>query len=206
MRRMLYAKLITYAIAIGTGATLIMDLWAVTQRRVFGVRPMDYALVGRWLGHMLHGQWRHDAIAKASPVAGERLLGWAAHYATGIVFAGGLLGIWGIDWVRHPTLVPALIVGVATIVFPFFILQPAFGAGVAASRMPQPNVARLRSLVTHTMFGFGLYLTALLLSAALPGDSKSSDPPRFSHRAAADRSQLAPFDYRSGSAPEDHSG
>ena len=34
------------------------------------------------------------------------------------------------------------------------------GAGVAASRTPHPNAARLRSVVTHTVYGVGLYLAA----------------------------------------------
>jgi len=32
------------------------------------------------------------------------------------------------------------------------------GAGIAACRMPDPNTARLQSLLTHAIFGIGLYL------------------------------------------------
>ena len=55
-----------------------------------------------------------------------------------------------------------------TVVAPFFILQPAMGAGIAASRAPHPNAARLRSILTHTVYGIGLYLSALLWSVMLP--------------------------------------
>jgi hypothetical protein len=35
------------------------------------------------------------------------------------------------------------------------------GLGIAARRAPNPAMARLHSLVTHAVFGLGLYLTAL---------------------------------------------
>ena len=41
-------------------------------------------------------------------------------------------------------------------------MQPAMGAGIAASKTPRPRVARLRSLVTHTVYGVGLYVSAWL--------------------------------------------
>jgi hypothetical protein len=41
-------------------------------------------------------------------------------------------------------------------------MQPGMGAGIAASKTPNPNVARLRSIVTHTVYGIGLYGSALL--------------------------------------------
>jgi hypothetical protein len=66
--------------------------------------------------------------------------------------------------IAQPTLAPALIVGLGSIVVPFFIMQPGLGAGVAASRTPKPWRSRFRSLVTHTSFAIGLYLSALLLS------------------------------------------
>ena len=58
------------------------------------------------------------------------------------------------------TLLPALVVGVVTVVFPFFVMQPGMGFGIAASKAPDPMRARLRSLMTHTVFGIGLYLAA----------------------------------------------
>jgi hypothetical protein len=93
-------------------------------------------------------------------VAGERLIGWAAHYLTGISFAALLPGIWGFAWIRQPTIGPALLVGVGTVAAPFLLMQPGMGAGIAASRTPRPAAARFQSLVTHTVFGLGLYAAA----------------------------------------------
>lgn len=148
------------AIAIGTGATLTVDLWAALLRRAFGLPALDWALVGRWIGHMRRGRFAHARIADAAPVAGERALGWAFHYVVGIAFAIVLLAAMGADWARQPTLLPCLVMGWLTVVFPFFVMQPALGAGIAASRTPHPRRARLLSLLTHTVFGAGLYVAA----------------------------------------------
>lgn len=156
--------LVLRAIAIGIGATVVMDLWAVALKRLLAIPSLDYGMVGRWIGHFPHGRFMHQRIAAAAPVGDERLIGWTAHYAIGIVFAGLLLLIWGHDWATRPTLVPALIVGLVTVIAPFFLMQPGMGAGIAASKTPSPNTARLRSLLAHAVFGFGLYLSALVLS------------------------------------------
>jgi hypothetical protein len=57
-------------------------------------------------------------------------------------------------------------VGVGTVAAPFLLMQPAMGAGVAASRTPRPAAARLQSLITHAIFGLGLYGSGLLVSLA----------------------------------------
>jgi hypothetical protein len=67
--------------------------------------------------------------------------------------------------VQQPTLAPALAVGLGTVVAPFLVMQPAMGAGVAAGRTPNPAAARLQSLVTHAVFGLGLYAGAWLTRA-----------------------------------------
>jgi hypothetical protein len=152
------------SIAIGVGAALVMDAWGEVQKRAYGVPPLDYALVGRWLGHMILGRFFHTPIAGSAPFPGERLLGWIAHYLIGIAFAALLLAIFGIEWAAHPRLAPAMLVGLGTMAAPFLVMQPAFGLGVAASKTPQPKVARLRSVLTHSMFGLGLYLTGLVLA------------------------------------------
>lgn len=152
---------------IGTGATLVMDLWSLVRERWLGIPRPDYGLVGRWVGHMRHGCFRHPAIKAAAPVPGERWLGWAVHYLTGMAFAGLLLAGWGLDWVRAPTLVPALAVGVGTVAAPFLLMQPGMGAGLAARRTPNPAAARRQSLVTHAVFGFGLYAAGWLARVLL---------------------------------------
>lgn len=145
------------ALVTGAGATALLDVWSIVRRRTFGIALPDYGLVGRWFAHLARGRFRHDSI-KASPgVRGERVIGWVAHYAIGVVFAALLLAVWGLEWLRQPTLGPALLIGIGTVVMPFLVLQPGMGAGVAASRTPRPAAARVQSLVTHTIFGLGLY-------------------------------------------------
>lgn len=152
------------ALLIGAGATTVMDIWAIARKRLLGVPPPDYGLVGRWLAYMPRGRFRHDRIAATPPMQGEGAIGWIAHYLTGIAFAAILLAIWGLDWARHPTLGPALIVGIGTVTAPFLLMQPGMGAGVAASRTPHPAAARLQSLVTHGIFGLGLYAAGWVTS------------------------------------------
>lgn len=141
----------------GAGATAIMDLWGLARRPLFGIPRPDYGLVGRWLAHKRHGRFRHESIGVSPAVRGERLVGWTAHYLIGIAFAALLPGIWGIGWIQRPTVGPAVLVGIATVAAPFLVMQPAMGAGIAASRTPRPAAARVQSLVTHGVFGLGLY-------------------------------------------------
>jgi len=44
------ANYILGAIAIGIGATLVMDLWNLFLKRTFSI-PSNYCLLGRWLRH-----------------------------------------------------------------------------------------------------------------------------------------------------------
>jgi hypothetical protein len=152
------------AALIGIGATVVLDLWAAFLKRVFGGPSTNWGMVGRWFGHFPRGRFVHDEIAKAPPVRGELVIGWGAHYAIGVIFAALLLAIWGIGWARHPTPLPALIVGLLTLAAPFFVMQPAMGSGIAASKAPSPTVARLRSIAAHLVFGIGLYGSALLFA------------------------------------------
>jgi hypothetical protein len=147
-------------VLIGLGATVVMDLWLLLLR-LLHVPTLDFALVGRWVGHLARGRWKHAAIAKAVPVKGELAWGWLMHYASGVAFAGLLVLIQGIDWARSPTLLPALLVGTGTVLVPMLVMQPAMGAGIAAAKTPTPWRNRARSLMTHAVFGVGLYLAAV---------------------------------------------
>lgn len=149
-------------VLVGIGATVVLDVWSMILKGL-GVPTLDYALVGRWAGHLCRGRFAHASIAKAKSIPGESPLGWAIHYAVGIVFAALLAGICGAAWLHDPAWLPALAVGVATVMVPWFVMQPAMGAGVASSRTPTPMKNRMRSLAMHAVFGGGLYLSAVLL-------------------------------------------
>jgi len=146
------------ALIIGMTATLVMDIWSALRQRTFAIAAPNYGLVGRWILHMRHGQFRHDAISRSAPIAGETLVGWLAHYLIGIAFAGLLLVVAGTGWIGHPTARPPILIGLATVAAPFLLMQPGMGAGIAASRTPAPNKARLQSLLNHGVFGVGLYI------------------------------------------------
>ena len=148
-------------IFIGIGATLTFDLWGLFLKHAFKIAPSNFCLVGRWVLYMPEGIFRHSNIGSAPQKSRECTVGWMAHYMIGIVFAMAFLAFTGMDWLQHPTLISAIIFGIITVSAPFFIMQPAFGLGIAASKTAKPLQARIRSLMNHAVFGFGLYLFGL---------------------------------------------
>jgi hypothetical protein len=151
------------AVVVGVGATATMDVAAEIVRRTTGVAPLDYRYLTRWIST----RWRpgsYDTVAAAPPVPAERPLGVVAHYLVGVGFAGLLLAARP-TWIARPTPGPAVAVGLATTIAPFLLLQPALGLGVAASKAPDPTVARLRTIRTHATYGVGLYLSGRALAA-----------------------------------------
>lgn len=145
---------------LGVGGAVAMDGWALLLRRGFGIRGLDYGLLGRWVGHMPGGRFAHDAIAAAQPIRGERAIGWMAHYGIAIGFAVLTIVLAGPGWWEAPTIAAPMLIGLGTIVAPWFVMQPAMGLGVAGSRSPRPGMTRLRNIATHAVYGLGIYLTA----------------------------------------------
>ncbi|WP_028024050.1 DUF2938 domain-containing protein [Enterovibrio calviensis] len=158
---------IVTSVVIGVGATLVMDIWALTLRKFLGIMPLNYGLVGRWAVHMGKGTFRHENISKAKPVRAELLIGWTLHYLTGVIFAATLIMVLDNSWITTPSVFPAICFGALTVGLPFFVMQPAMGLGIAASKTPKPSVARFRSVITHIIFGFGLYLSASMIGPHL---------------------------------------
>lgn len=151
-------------IIIGIGATLTFDLWGLFLKHSFKIAPSNFCLVGRWILYMPDGIFRHSNISSAPQKSAECPIGWITHYMIGITFAVMFVAIAGNKWLQHPSLIPALLFGLITVSAPFIIMQPAFGLGVAASKTANPSQARVRSLMNHVVFGFGLYVFGSLIS------------------------------------------
>jgi len=158
-----FASEILGAVVIGLGATVMMDFWSLLSRRYLSMAPPNYCFVGRWFCHMPEGKWRHQNIAKSPAKPFECALGWLAHYVIGASYGVALVALTLGDWLHHPSLWMAIGFGLATLAFPFLVMQPAFGFGFFSARAVNSQQARLKSLFAHTAFGGGLYLSAILL-------------------------------------------
>lgn len=158
-------RLLVTVLAMGAAGAALMDVWSLALRRIWRVPTLDYALLGRWIGHVLRGRFFHERIGASAPVRGERALGWLAHYAIGIGFAFPVVVLGGPGWTAHPTVMPAMVVAMATILAPWLVMQPGMGLGIAASRSPRPGATRLRNLATHAVYGLGLYGAAAIMAA-----------------------------------------
>lgn len=153
------------SIVLGVLATAVLDLWNLARMLAFDIAFPRYDLIGRWLLHMLDGRFVHDSIRAAEPRAGELLAGWGGHYAIGVLFAMMLLAVWGLKWLHRPRLIPAMLVGLVTVAIPYFVMQPGMGSGVAGRLTADPDAARIKVIVSHVVFGAGLYLGGWLMAA-----------------------------------------
>lgn len=151
--------IIIKTVLVGVGATFAMDIWSYILS-LFKVKSLDYRFVGRWIGNIPKGQLFHKSIMGVPPVKNELIIGWASHYLIGISFAFLMLFIYGKSWFEKPMLFPALVIGIATIAAPFFLMQPAFGLGIAGSNVAEPNLLRLKSFMAHLIYGIGLFISA----------------------------------------------
>ena len=150
-------------VLIGVIATIGQDIWEAIVKHIFRFPTAGLALIGRWLGHMPKGVFVHHSISESTAIPNELLIGWVAHYVTGIVYGVMYLSIVQILLSSDPTLASALIFGFVSLVAPWFIVQPGIGAGVFASKAPRPGMVRLVSLSLHMVFGLSLYAAWLLI-------------------------------------------
>jgi len=156
-------ELAIQGVLIGVIATIGMDIWAAIVKYGFRLPTANWAMVGRWFGHMPHGLFVHHPISASTPVPNELTIGWIGHYVTGMVYGLAYLFIIQALLSSSPSLTSAVLFGLVTLVAPWLIMQPAMGAGVFATRTPSPNVMRLVNLSMHTVFGASLYAGWLLI-------------------------------------------
>ncbi len=153
---------------VGTAGTVLLDVWALVLARVWNVPATNWTMVGRWLGHIPHGKFHHASMSAADPVKGERAIGWIAHYVIGIGYGLLLLALWGSAWLTEPTILPPLLLSWVLLTAPFFLMMPGMGMGFAGSRTPKPAITRIKSVVSHSVFGLGMYLAAEVLAHLWP--------------------------------------
>lgn len=108
---------------VGILATVTMDVVAVIALRLGiagrGPRRTGPDLIGRWIGYLLRGNFRHTDILQTPPLRGELVLELAAHYSIGIVLTLVYIGLLVVAQAT-PTALSASLYGTATTSSPGF--------------------------------------------------------------------------------------
>lgn len=149
---------------VGAGGTMLLDVWALFLARTWNVPATNWAMVGRWLGNIPRGKFHHTSMSEAEPVKGELAIGWIAHYVIGIGYGLLLLALWGSAWLTEPTILPPLVLSWVLLIAPYFLMMPGMGTGFAGSKTSKPAITRTKSVVSHSIFGLGMYLAAEALA------------------------------------------
>lgn len=145
------------AIVSGVFATVILDVWQRLLHAATGIPPTNWGIVGRWFGHMPRGRFVHEAIAEAEPIPNEAVLGWTLHYVIGIIYGFVYVGLIVFVLSSTPSFFNGFLFGLASVVVPWFVMQPALGLGVMGARAPNPAVPRYNALGAHCIYGIALY-------------------------------------------------
>ena len=151
----------------GIIATWAIDIWAFFISTVIGQPTTNWGTVGQWLRQIFIGEFVLSSSTNTTPTTFEYVLGWAFHYIVGIVYAALYFLVVLVSLEISPSLLSALIFGVATVLAPWFILQPGLGYGVMASKTINPNKVRFLNLLTHTIFGATLYFGGWIVAEGL---------------------------------------
>jgi hypothetical protein len=155
------SRAFTVDVIVGILATVTMDVVAVIALRIGiagrGPRRTGPDLIGRWIGYLLRGKFKHTDILQTPPLRGELALGLAAHYLIGIVLTLLYLGVLVVAHAT-PTVLNAILYGTATTVLPWFLMFPSQGMGWLGRDAPgDAHLARV-SLFNHIIFGVGIAL------------------------------------------------
>jgi hypothetical protein len=150
-------------VLVGVAATVTMDVLASASRRVGVTAGAKGPWVGRWYLGIARGQFVHSNIATAPEQSGEKRAALAGHYVIGVALA--VLYVSGAGWVglSPSSFFVAVGYGLATCVFPWCLLFPAFGFGLFGREGPPELRLFTSSLLNHLFYGLGLWWTAKLL-------------------------------------------
>ena len=147
-------------VVTGIIATATLDVWQRIYRLLFGTPITDWALIGRWVGHIPEGQFVQPDIGKAPPIANERILGWVVHYVVGTGYAVVYLLLMRFAVGSPPSFVSALVFGAVSVGVTWFVMEPMLGAGVMGSKTPRQASAMAHDFTSHLSMGLGLYVGA----------------------------------------------
>lgn len=150
----------------GVAATATMDFMAIAAHKLGLTVGAKGQWVGRWYLGFLRGRFAYADITAEPELPGEARAAFLGHYAIGVVL--GVLYVAGAGWLDMAPnrILPALGYGLATTVFPWFLLFPCMGFGFFGMKGPRELKLFRTSLVNHLGYGFGLWWATAVIAIA----------------------------------------
>lgn len=155
------------SVVAGVFATLVLDIWQRVLFAASGIPPANWGLIGRWFAHLPRGRLVHRPIADSQAVPGEAAIGWTMHYLIGIAYGFAYLGLMVCGLDRPPSLLNGFVFGAASVVIPWFFLQPCLGIGIMGRLTANPLVPILNALTAHMLYGVALFVGVWLAAKAV---------------------------------------
>lgn len=154
---------ILYGACIGVLATVTMDVLGSVARRIGLTVGAKGIWVGRWYLGIGRGQLVQRIVVDAPEQPGEKRAAMVGHFSIGSALAVAYVIAAGWFDVSPSGVLLALGYGLATTVFPLFLVYPALGFGWLGMKGP-PELRPIRtSLLNHLFYGFGIWWSAAVL-------------------------------------------
>ena len=150
-------------VIVGVAGTVTMDLLASVSRKLGLSAGAKGEWVGRWYLGIARGQLIHSDIATSPEQSGEVRVALVGHYVIGTTLA--VLYVLGSKAVglSPSSFFTAVGFGLATCVFPWFLMFPAIGFGLFGRKGSPKLRLFTTSLMNHLFYGLGLWWISKLL-------------------------------------------
>lgn len=157
---------VLFGAGAGVAATVTMDVLGAFARRLGLAAGAKGTWVGRWYLGIARGRFVHSDIAAEPELAGEARAALIGHYIIGIVLAVVYVLAADVLGVAPGGFAIAVGYGLATCVFPWFLVLPALGFGVFGVNGPPELKLFTSSVLNHLFYGLGLWWSCNLLPLA----------------------------------------
>jgi hypothetical protein len=155
-------QVVCAVLASGVLACLFMYAWQQILKRLIGIPPTNWAVVGRWFVLTLRRKTMyHPTIEEESSIDHEGQIGWVVHYGVGLLYAM-FYGLLIQASMIRPSLTDGFLFGAASVVVPWFYFMPCMGKGMMGRFTPNPAKACWVSLAGHLVFGTAMGLGFML--------------------------------------------
>ena len=138
---------------------MAMDIWQQMLKRLMGIPASNRSIVGRWFIEVFRSRKIYNPKIGESPkITNENLVGWLVHYSVAIGYALVFWVLLELAEIVSATVYSGIVFGVISVVIPWFFFMPCLGNGVLAHKTPNPLMACILALASHTVIGISLAL------------------------------------------------